>query len=260
MTGLMQGLMYEIILGLYILSFSLGVVAVTVSLLANQRFSNNLFVMVALVFVASLLLIMADFVGLRALVRPALFGGSIFALSLVFTTVGNALFAYSLIRLVFRLVGTDAPSPLLIVLSTAALAVLGALDDLVPGPVTALTDQIGLSALGFTCIGVVAWRMDRVGVVVHKSFLRYGLVACFAMTFLCLAQRVWQVLPHHPAGVSDLPITDLVYCLVASGLLLIWAFRYLFKTDLGGDPGIDPAAATEFGISPRELEIVSLMA
>ncbi len=256
----MRGTTYEIILGLYILSFSFGIVAVTISLLAHQRYGNTLFVMTALVFLATLLLIMADFVGLRALVSPAVFGGSLFVLSLVFTTIGNAILAYSLISLAFRLVGTDAPISLIIVLSSAALAVLGALDDLVPGPVTTLANQAGLSALQFACIVVVAWRMDRFGVIVHKSLLRFGLAACAVMSVLCLAQRVWQILPHQPVIVRELPVTDLAYCLVAAALLLIWAFRYLFKPDQGGDPSIDPSAAAEFGISPRELEIVTLIA
>ncbi len=254
----MRGTLYEIMLAVYILAFSLGVVAVIVSLLAHQRFNNHTFVIAALLFLAALFLVVADFLRLRSLEIPGLFEKSLAFVTLALTSIGNGLLGYSLLNLAFRLVERGPPAPIVVVPSVVALAALGALDDALPGPITAITNQAGLTVLQGFAIALVARGFERVGSVPLKPLVRQGLAACSVMVVLSLGQRVWQAFPGSPEILQEYPVTDLAYCLLAAALLMLGAFRYLFKPEPGG-AGPAREIIDQYGISPRELEIISLI-
>jgi DNA-binding CsgD family transcriptional regulator len=181
--------------------------------------------------------------------------------AIAISLAGFALFAYSLPLFACRLVRV-AMSPVRWVIHgimIVTLATMGVLNEIL-----ALSLSPALEGAAFVLVSIYAALMvivffkrieDKVVRPVVKSFL----IILAASIVLAAAQVPLVNLLAIPERWREVPYVQLLYSLSAAALLIFFASRYLYKSEVSVAKSLPRDFVVRFGISQRECDIIALV-
>jgi DNA-binding CsgD family transcriptional regulator len=215
----------------------------------------------AVFFCAVLLFNLHDIVRLYEQAFAGVFGSALPAIAMILSYVGNGLLAYLVPAIAFRIVHREVSQTrrFVHIVLTLALVVLGALDDLFPGPFLEALSFTGVAGVLVYGTSIVFMNFKRIENPVVRSFMRAGLIFNSAMIVLALAQLIVRSLPAAPEVVREYGLTQAAWYLGADGMLLLFGLRYLFQPEVKLSCNLPEHFVQKYGISPRECEIVSMI-
>jgi DNA-binding CsgD family transcriptional regulator len=250
-----------IFLALYILAFSLGIVILTLSILAYTRTGNARYRYFSILLAGTIIYVVGDTFDIYARVFAGLFSGILPYIDMVLSAAANGIIGYMVPVLVFALVDLEI-SPLrmgLQIAATAVLVALGALDDLFPGIFLRDLDILAIAVLQLYGLLILARNFKRIDSSQLKSLVRTTAAYSSVMLAMMIVQLAVRSLPGSPQLLREYSLTQVVFFLGGMILLLIYASRFLFQND-GSVPTLLPDRfIDQYGISPRECEIVSMI-
>ena len=254
--------MLHVFLAVYIISFCLGVVVITLSLLAHARSGFLTFRHVALLFLSALLLLLAKALGIyEEATEELVFGGTLSFLSAALTVPGNAILAWMFCVFACGVVSVRVSPPRLalhIILAVVAGA-LGGMKELLPQKLIWLLNDALM-------IGIQLYA--TLVIVKHKADIRYPSLQGFvrgavAISMIAVVAIVVQVIGKVAFTVPDVlrqfPLAKVLVYFAMAGFLVYHALRYLFEPDLAAGFHFPEGMAGRFGISPRESEIITML-
>jgi DNA-binding CsgD family transcriptional regulator len=252
----------QIVLALYILCFSLGLVVLVLSILSHQRTGKAPFKMFALLFTAALVFLLVDMLKIYERVFSGVFGESLKVIAAVFSASGNCLVAVFVPLVSFGIVATSISRLRFLVhlLVAVAITALGALGQMFPFSVFETLDALSIAGILVYGLVVLFRKFSEIEPAPLRSLVRDSLVLVPAMLALMLAQLFTRSLPAAPAIFREYPVTEVGFYLGIEILLLAYALKHLFKVEDGGRFALSESFIQRYKISPREREIVSMMA
>jgi DNA-binding CsgD family transcriptional regulator len=253
----------HIALALYLFSFSLGIVLVVLSLLANVRFHSAVYGQLTAFFGAALLIVVVDMLKVYDNAAGIEFGRWIRYLYAALSLAGFGLFSWAMPLIVFHVCSLPLSARRRIVHLAIVIvaAAIGALHELFPGLV--LEAMSAAVLVGVQVYGLVLLLPHLGGI---KDLQLRKLLRHFCMLFIIgIAASGFQLagsdLFGSEAAVRSLPIVQFLYFVGGVALLLAFAMRYPLArvADVGPTCTLPDAFISKYGISPRECEIVSLI-
>jgi DNA-binding CsgD family transcriptional regulator len=251
----------HLVLALYIICFSLGLVVVFVSLLAYNRSGSVPFRKVAVMFVGALLLLLNDFAGTYNRVLSAGFGDALVWFSLAFTMAGNGLLSWVFPAIACDVTSAELRPPRAVVHGgiVAAVVAAGALKVLLPGAASLMVNTVAMIGVQLYGIGVMLHGFSTIKNKRLRVFAVKIVVFMLASMLLILVQAGLQFLSATPVVLRDYPFAMIAYILGGSILLIVNALKYLFVPEAAPSCFLPEEVLKRFGISPRECEIISMM-
>jgi DNA-binding CsgD family transcriptional regulator len=251
----------HLVLALYIICFSLGLVVIFVSLLAYNRSGSVPFRKVAIIFVGALLLLLDDMAATYNRGFSVGFGDALFWLSLVFTVAGNGLLAWVFPAIACEVTGVE-PRPARSAAHggiVAAAVAAGALKTLLPGPPTLMVNTLAMICFQLYGIWVMLHGFSIIKNIRLRVFTLQIIVFMLASMLLIFLQAGLQFLSATPAVLREFPFAMMAYILGGSILLIVNALKYLFVPEATPSCLLPEEVLKRYGISPRECEIISMM-
>jgi DNA-binding CsgD family transcriptional regulator len=248
-------------LALYMVSFSLGIAVLFLSLFAHATYHERSFLRLAAVFGSVVILLIADALmtynqvvdGELAVVErwlaPALWA------------VGSGLFAYALTGIVLTV--TSVPvSPiqmLMRVLSIAAMAAVGALRPWFKRSGFPELPAMTFGLVQVYAIVVLLRGLRRIETMPLRVFFRQLAKLVIVMLGLGLVQLALRRTVSLPAFFREFPLVEILSFFGIIALLIFYAVRYFMKSPPVPGCVLSEEFVRDYGISPRECEIASMM-
>jgi DNA-binding CsgD family transcriptional regulator len=258
----LEGSVLHVFLAVDIICFSLGLVVMTLSLLAYGRSGIIIFRHLAFLFVATVLLLLGRTIGVyEDATVEVVFGGYRRVLCAALTTPGNALLAYMICVVADEIVSASVShlrrSAYFVFMVGAAA--LGAARELLPSIAFWILNNAGFAAILVCAVIVAVRRMDRVTNVKLLALLRsFAATAAVAVPVL-IAQIILQSTRFSQPFPGDFPFIQILVFLVIAGFTLSHAASYLFEPEPLAVYHLPDGIANRYGISPREREIISML-
>lgn len=255
--------MLHIVLALYIVCFSLGIAVLILGIMAHQRTGQIAFRHFVLLFSAAVLYLLVDILKIYDEAISGVFGGMLGFITMFFAAAANGLMGFMVPIFSFDIVDRTIPPGRSVVhfIAAVVLIVLGALSELNRGTFFLPSiDAIAIACvLGYGSV-ILARNFDRIENPHLRSLVRNSLIFISSMLVLMLCQLLLRSLPFSPPAFRDYPISAVFFFVGSVTLLLVYGLRYLFQPD-GASPFVLPERFVQkYGISPREGEIVAMMA
>jgi DNA-binding CsgD family transcriptional regulator len=250
-----------IFLALYILAFSLGIVILTLSVLAYTRSGEASYKYFSILFTGTIIYLIGDTFDLYERVFTGLFGGALPYIEMVFSAAANGIIAFMIPVLVFSLVDLEV-SPLrmgLQIAATALLVVLGATDDIFPKTILPVLDVLALIGIQLYGILILMRNFRRINSSQLRSMIRSTVAYVSAMLVLMILQLVVRALPGSSGVLREYGVMQVAFYLGAMILLLVYGSRFLFRADTTVPALLPDRFIDQYGISPRECEIISMI-
>lgn len=254
--------MFYVLLALYLIAFSLGIGLLILALLTYEKLRNKSFRDAGAVLIASTLLLLVDAARTYGRDAAGALDPPLLVFCLIFSILGNALMAFAVPRLAFRLV--DLPvSPGIWALHLALVVIaagVGLLKERLGGALFGTVSSAFIAALYGYAGAVVIARFDRVADPALRSLLRALLILGALLLALVAAQLAvigTSALPLLPW--REAPLAQIVCQIAAASLALLFAVRYMYRPAGGDDLAIPAEFVKRFGISNREWEIITLV-
>ena len=254
--------MLHVFLAADIISFSLGLVAIALSFLAFARSGIPAFKYFAFLFLAAVLILLAKTIDLyEQATLEVVFGGfaSIFATALA--VPGSGLLAYMIWTIAF--VGGSNPgsfrrraAPFAFMVVAAAL---GGARELFPNGPFWILNSAGLAATLACAFAVAGWGMTRAEDQGSPALVRRVTAASVVAVPLLILQVICRAIGLAPASLRQFPLVQTMLYLAVTGLVLSHLVRYLFEPALPPGFRLPEEVASRYGISPRELEIITML-
>jgi DNA-binding CsgD family transcriptional regulator len=249
-------------LAVYILSFSLGLIIITLSLVAHARFGMTPLRHIALLFgSAFLLLLCAALKTYEQATAQQVFGKILPVLSLVLAVPGNALLV-TMICIIASEVVLLPVSPARMALHVGlaiAAAGLGGLREMLPGRVFLFLNEAVVTGVQLYAILVIAPRLANIRHPRLLSLVRSVEAVALVMVLAAVIQLVGQAAFLSPAFLDDFPLAQVLFYLILVGILLAFAVQYLFQPEFALAYQLPDEIVREYGISPREREIITML-
>ena len=248
-------------LALYILAFSLGIVVLTLSILAYNRSGYASYRYFSILWVGMTVYLVADTIEIYGRVFVGLFGGFVPYIEMVLSAAANGALGYMVPVLVFTLVDLKISRLRKGLHVTAAVLLVGfgALDDLLPGTLFPSLDALALGALQLYGVWILMRNFARIDSSPLKSLISSSTAYISVMLALVIAQLVALSFPGAPGILREYGMTHVVYYLGANILFLVYASKFLFRTDASVPTLLPDRFIDQYGISPRECEIISMI-
>jgi DNA-binding CsgD family transcriptional regulator len=250
----------QIVLALYILCFSLGLVVLVLSILSYQRTGKQPFKMFALLFTAALVFLLVDLLKIYEKVFSGVFGESLRIIAAVFSGSGNFLVGLFVPLVCFGIIAVPiSRARSLVHLGIAIVLVAsGALAEIFPDAFVDPFDALAIAAVLVYGLYVLYSGFGTIEPPPLRSLVRDALVYIPTMLALMLAQLFTRTLRSTPAIFRDYPVTEVGFYLGIEILLLGYALKHLFKVESTGS-ALSESFIQRYRISPREREIVLMM-
>jgi DNA-binding CsgD family transcriptional regulator len=248
-------------LALYILAFSLGIVILTLSVLAYKRSGHASYRHFSVLFTGTMIYIIGDTFDLYEKVFRGLFNGVLPYIDMGLSAAANGIIAFMTPVLVFGLVDLKV-SRLRMGLQIAATVVLvglGAADDLFPHTVLPVMDAVALAGVQLYGIWILMRNFKRIGSSPLKSLIRSAAAYVSVMFVLMIVALLVRSLPGSPHLLREYGVTQVAFYLGAMIMILVYATRFLFQTDTSVPTLLPDRFIEQYGISPRECEIISMI-
>ncbi|HUI73279.1 MAG TPA: helix-turn-helix transcriptional regulator [Spirochaetia bacterium] len=254
--------MLHVFLAVQLFSFSVGLVIITLSLLAQSRSGQAEFRHVALLFTSVLLLLLA---GALKTYEDAtverVFGNILPTMSLVLGVPGNGLLASMICTLSSEVVSFPVSPPrrdLHIILTVGAVAA-AVVKEMFPQRLSQLLNDAVLTGILIYGVLVIVRHMGNVKDVRLRTLLRgVSFVAAVMVTALAI-QIICQAALPLPVPFDRFPFVQTLFYLSVVGLLLQHAARYLFQPEIAPAFQLPSEIVKQYGISPREREIITMI-
>ena len=254
--------MLHVFLAVYIFSFSLGLVVITLSVLARARSGVSAFRHVALLFGSVLLLLLCEILKMYELATVEhVFGAALLAISLALTVPGNGLLVLMICVIACEVVLLSV-SPLRrvvhIVLAITAAA-LGLAKEMFPQRLFLFLNSAWLTGILAYAVVVIARRTHAIRHPRLLSLVRSAVTGAEVMVAVVVVQWIGQATHFVPQFLSSFPLVQILFYLVIVGLLLFHATHYLFQQEILISYRLPEQIVKQFGISPREQEIITML-
>jgi DNA-binding CsgD family transcriptional regulator len=252
----------HIFLAVNIVAFSLGIVVLILGTFSFQRSGRTPFRIFTILFGGAIIYLLLEMIRLYSRAVLAVRGDALLEVSMVLSGVANGLVAYAIPVLASQLINWRMPRAGMIVhgVVIALLVAVGFLDDLFPATLLPAANLVALTCLQVYGMAVVAFGFKRIQDPTVRSLARTSIVIALIMVVLITAEHLARSLPGSPPLLREYGFAELGYYLAAAILLLVYALKYLFKSE---SPAVPAALPDQFilryGISPREREIISMM-
>jgi DNA-binding CsgD family transcriptional regulator len=251
----------HIALALYIMAFSLGGAALTLSLIAHARYRRVTFSGLALLLAAMLLILVMDTLKVYDRLTDADFSALQPRLFPVLSALSFGILAYMVLFLCRVIIDRPVTASLRVLYAGigVVVAALGALRELVPGNVTLAALILGLVGVQVYALCLVLPQLRRILNLPLRFLVRdFAWLFMAGMVATCIDCAL-RFLPVMPSYFREFSIVELLYCYVASVMLLNYTFRHLFLIENNSTVMLPEPFTRQFGISPRERQIVSMM-
>jgi len=251
----------HVFLAVYIVSFSLGLVVITVGSLARVRSGLAAFRHATLLFVSALVLLLCEILKTYEIATlENVFGDALAVISVCLSVSGNGVLSYMICLIAYEVVLLPvAPSRRAIqVVLAAAAAAVGAAKEIFPVPFLLALNYALLTGILVYAVATVARRMDRVRNQRFQSLIRSIVITTEVMVAAMVVQIIGQLTRLAPQILSDFPLVQMAFYLVIAGLLIFHAVQYLFQGD-PADYRLPDLVVKRYGISPREQEIITML-
>ncbi len=254
--------MLHVFLAVYIFSFSVGLVVITLSMLAHARSGLVAFRHVALLFASALLLLLCEILKTYELATvEQVFGGILAVISLALTVPGNGLLACMICvgacEVVFLPV-TPLRRAVHILLVIVVVA-LGGAKEIFPWRTFLFLNDAALTGIQVYAVVVIALRMDTIRHPRLQALVRSIVAISVVMFAGMVAQTIGQMTLLAPLSLSSFPLVQVLFYLAIVGLLLFYAVRYLFQPEFSSLYQLPEQIVKQYRISPREQEIISML-
>ena len=254
--------MLHIFLAVFIFSFSLGLVMISLSLVAHARFGIASFRHVAVLFAAVLLLLLNE--ALKAYEQTTVenvFGSVLPLLSTILAAPGNGLLVFLICVIsseVVMLRVTPGRMAVHIAMAAAAAGLGGARELLPQHFILSLSDGV-LAVAELYAVFLLTGRLESIRHPRLRSLVRSAVAVTFVMALAMIAQLVAQATFLARTPLSDLPMVQVTFCLILVAVLLVYAVQYLFQPEFARAYQLPDEIVKEYGISPREREIITML-
>jgi DNA-binding CsgD family transcriptional regulator/multisubunit Na+/H+ antiporter MnhG subunit len=253
----------HIFLAVYIFSFSLGLVVITLSLVAHARFGLTPFRHVAFLFGSVLLLLLNDaFKAYEQATSEHVFGNILPVISTALAVPGNGLLVM-MICIVASEVVLQPVSPRRMAVNVAlasAAAGLGGAREVLPQPLFLFLNDAVLVVVQLCAIVVIAKHVDKIRHPRLLALVRSAMAVTIVMLAAMVIQIVGQATSLAPTPLNTFPVVQILFYLVLAGILLVYAVQYLFQPEFAPAYQLPDDIVKEYGISPREREIITMLA
>ncbi len=254
--------MVHLALALSLATFCLGVVAVTFGLFAWMRVRAVIFRRLALVFVAALALLAVPLLRSYGIATASELGTAENVVYGVLYAFGFGLFALMIPAIAFD-VCSLRPSELRRAAHLAAgviAAGLGAWHGILPGPVPDGLAYAALIAIQVYGVVILVPRLPGIADASLRTLLRRLCVIVGIGGVVSIAQYVLVDIVPLRADVRGIPVAQILYFVLNSAALLAYGLRSTAVRTVDGDPVVPESFVQRHGISPREKEIIELIA
>ena len=254
--------MLHVFLAVYIFSFSLGLIIITLSLVAHARFGLAPLRHIAFLFASALLLFLCAALKTyeQATVGPV-FGKTLPLLSLLMAVPGNGLLVITICVLASEIVSlpvSPARMAVHIGMAVAAAGVGGARQVMLQRLFVLLNEAVIIAVLLYAVI-LIARRLQNIKHPRLLALVRSLQAVAIVMVFAAVIQAVGRASFLAPAFLDDFPVAQMLFYFVLAGILLAWAIRHLFQPEFAPAFHLPDEVVKEYGISPREREIITML-
>lgn len=262
--------MLHAVLAAYILCFAGGVTLVVVASFASRRFSLVSFRDFALLFVAATLLMLVDALKTYERVVSSDFGPGLHVTGIVLSALGNAGVSWYLVAVSLQVVRIK-PAAARVVLHGALAVALGLLGGLKEadvflwsrgGPAGALwtANHLGLLGVNTYAAVILILGFERIESPWLRSLIRSLLLFFAVFVVLAASQLVLKNVASAPAFLRDTPIEEMMYFLGFVIIAMLYISRFFSERGPGVEFALPDEFVRRFGISPRERDIIEMMA
>jgi hypothetical protein len=217
----------HVALALYMITFSLGIAALILSLLAQARYQGTTFQGLSLLLGAMLLILVMDILRVYSRTASTDLGPIRRYLFIAIDAVSFGLLAFTIPYLGCKIIGRAITLPLkaLFAVISAAVAGLGALREIVPGSLTQAAAALGLMGIQGYGVGIVLPHLKRIPNLPLRSLVRNLSLLFIVGTALSLVELALLLQPGMPPFMYEFSSVEILYCLSAGAMLLVYAFR-----------------------------------
>ena len=254
--------MLHVFLAVYIFSFSLGLIIITLSLVAYARFGLTALRHIALLFGSAVLLLICA--ALKTYDQAAVghvFGSTLPILSLVLAVPGNGLLVGMICVLACEIVMLPvSPARMAVHIGLAIVAAgLGGLRQVMPQRLFLFLDEALIALVQLYAVLLIARRLQNIGHPRLIALVRSLQAVTLVMVLAAVIQSVGQATSLAPATLDDFPLAQLFFFIILAGVLMAFAVQHLFQPEFAPVFHLPVTIVDEYGISPREKEIITML-
>jgi len=252
----------HVFLAAYIFSFSLGLIIITLSLVAHARFGLALLRHIAILFGSALLLFLCAALKTyeQAAVGPV-FGNTLPFLSIFIAAPGSGFLVIMICVLASEVVQLPvSPARMAVHIGLAiAAAGLGGARQVMPQRLFLILDEAVITAVQMYAVLLIGRRLQNIRHPRLLALVRGLQAVTVIMALAAVIQSVGQAASLAPAFLDDFPLAQLLFFLVLGGILLAFAGQHLFKPEFSPVFRLPDDVVEGYGISPREKEIITML-
>jgi DNA-binding CsgD family transcriptional regulator len=252
----------HILLAVYILSFSTGLVATTLGFFAQARFGPKLFKHIVFLFLSILLLLLAQTLKTyqNATLEPV-FGNALPVIACVLTAPGNGLLVFMICFIACEVVSlpvSAARRGVHIVLALAATAAGGSQQLFQQRSFGFLNDAL-IGGIVIYAIVVVARRLENIHHQRLLVLIRRLVIAGSILDALMIFQTIGQQTSFASSPLGSYPLIQILFFLIITGILLASGVQFLFQQEIAPSLQLPNEIVKQYGISPRERQIITML-
>ena len=141
----------------------------------------------------------------------------------------------------------------------AGVAVVGGASVVMPQRFLRFLNDACLTAVQAYGVVLILGRIEKIRHPRLLALVRSLLAAAFVMIAAMIVQIIGQATLQAPPFLRDFPLVQVLFLFATGGLLLFYAAQYLFVAEFGAAYQLPEGIVKQYGISPREREIITML-
>jgi DNA-binding CsgD family transcriptional regulator len=247
---------------LYLVALSVGIGLLIIALLTYEKLQLKAFREASFAASSAILLLLVDAIRTSVVALRLEFNPALRFFCLILAVLGSGSLAYAIPAISFRVVSV-AVTRLRWVLHAAIIAIFVGIaywKETSDVSLAAVVNLAGIGAVHIYGAAVVIYFFKRIVEQPVRYLLRAILVLVAVLETLLAGEIVLTVsVATISEGLRGIPLFQLVYLMSSCGVILFFAFKYMFKPTLSTDCELPLDFITRYGVSGRECEIISLV-
>ena len=253
--------MFIFLLVLYTLALSVGIGLLLLGLLSYEKLRLKALRDASFIAVGATLLLLVDAVRTSVTALHLEFDPALRLFCLILAVLGGGIQGYALPAIAYRVVEIPVNAVRWIFHAAAiALLVLAAYWKETSGSVLSYAVFLwGIGALHIYAASVVLVHFGRIQEQTVKYLLRALLILIAVQTLVMILETLITTFFALPQILRGIPAYQLLYQLSTSCVVIVFAFKYMFRPTLSADCALPLDFISQYGISDRECEIICLV-
>ena len=256
-----EELVPHLLLGLYVLAFSLGVVVVLFSAAGYRRLHVLSYKSFSLQFAGLVLILLGEGIRTYDQVTGGALSPAVHVVLACLGGSGNAILGWALPLFALHLTESEVTRRRLAVhgLLAAALSLFAIGKEVVPGLLTHTINYLALFGLyAYGCI-ILLKRFGNIEDVGLRRLTKRFLLLAGSLALPSIAEMAIKFFPGMPLSLRSYPYVQLVYFLASVGLLMEYVARPAEAGASAFNCPLPPDFILRYGITPRECDIIAMM-